>query len=68
MMTATDVHAVLDVLDAAGIRVWVDGGWGIDALLGRQTREFLEAGVFGLSRRAAGLLMAGQKLSAAPTT
>jgi lincosamide nucleotidyltransferase A/C/D/E len=39
MMTAADVHAVLDVLDAAGIRVWVDGGWGIDALLGRQTRE-----------------------------
>lgn len=33
---------VLDVLaafDAGGIDYWVDGGWGIDALLGRQTRE-----------------------------
>jgi lincosamide nucleotidyltransferase A/C/D/E len=25
------------VLD--GLRIWLDGGWGIDALLGRQTRE-----------------------------
>lgn len=25
---------VLDRLDAAGIEWWVDGGWGVDALLG----------------------------------
>jgi lincosamide nucleotidyltransferase A/C/D/E len=36
-----DAGAVLDVLAAlerAGIRVWLDGGWGVDALLGEQTR------------------------------
>ena len=25
-------------LDAAGIAIWIDGGWGVDALLGAQTR------------------------------
>jgi len=29
---------MLDRLDAAGLSVWVDGGWGIDAVAGRQTR------------------------------
>ncbi|MEV6424003.1 nucleotidyltransferase family protein [Streptomyces sp. NPDC051662] len=38
MMSAEDVLAVLDLLDRAGIRVWLDGGWGVDALLGEQTR------------------------------
>lgn len=37
-MTAGDVVAVLDRLDAAGIAVSVAGGWGVDALLGRETR------------------------------
>jgi RimJ/RimL family protein N-acetyltransferase len=27
------------VLDAAGAEMWLDGGWGVDALLGSQTRE-----------------------------
>jgi lincosamide nucleotidyltransferase A/C/D/E len=35
-MTAADVLAVLEAL--GGLRVWVDGGWGVDALLGEQTR------------------------------
>lgn len=30
---------VIDTLDREDIDVWVDGGWGVDALLGRQTRE-----------------------------
>jgi lincosamide nucleotidyltransferase A/C/D/E len=38
-MTLEDVVEVLTALDAGGIEYWVDGGWGIDALLGRQTRE-----------------------------
>ena len=33
------VLAVLDRLAAAGVRCWVDGGWGVDALLGRRTRD-----------------------------
>jgi lincosamide nucleotidyltransferase A/C/D/E len=34
--TAVDILATLD---DARIRVWLDGGWGVDALLGEQTRD-----------------------------
>lgn len=37
-MTASEVVDLLDVLDAAKIDYWVAGGWGVDALLGEQTR------------------------------
>ncbi|MER5770588.1 alpha/beta fold hydrolase [Streptomyces sp. NPDC001985] len=37
-MSARDVHLLLDLFAGAGVRVWVDGGWGVDALLGEQTR------------------------------
>jgi lincosamide nucleotidyltransferase A/C/D/E len=37
-MTAADVLLVLDTLESAGVGVWVDGGWGVDAVLERQTR------------------------------
>jgi lincosamide nucleotidyltransferase A/C/D/E len=33
------VCEVLDVLEQAGCRFWVAGGWGVDALVGRETRE-----------------------------
>jgi len=36
---ATDVLEVLGALQRARLRVWLDGGWGIDALLGAQTRD-----------------------------
>jgi lincosamide nucleotidyltransferase A/C/D/E len=36
---AEDVIQVLDALDAAGVRHWVGGGWGVAALAGRQTRQ-----------------------------
>jgi lincosamide nucleotidyltransferase A/C/D/E len=39
MMRARDVLEVVDHLGAAGVRVWLDGGWGVDALIGQQTRE-----------------------------
>jgi lincosamide nucleotidyltransferase A/C/D/E len=29
---------LLRILEGAGISVWLDGGWGVDALLGEQTR------------------------------
>jgi len=38
MMTATDVHEVVARLEAAGVAFWLDGGWGVDALVGRETR------------------------------
>ena len=38
-MPPEEVHLVLHALRAAGFdRVWVGGGWGVDALAGRQTR------------------------------
>jgi lincosamide nucleotidyltransferase A/C/D/E len=37
-MTAQDVIALCNAWAAAGIDIWIDGGWGVDALLGRQTR------------------------------
>jgi len=37
-MSANDVEEVLDRLAACRLEVWIDGGWGVDALLGRQTR------------------------------
>jgi lincosamide nucleotidyltransferase A/C/D/E len=36
---AQDVIEVVDRLDAAGVWYCVEGGWGVDALLGEQTRE-----------------------------
>ncbi|MEU6845726.1 amino acid transporter [Streptomyces sp. NPDC046716] len=38
-MTADDVTSVLELLREAGAEVWVGGGWGIDALVGEQTRD-----------------------------
>ena len=38
MMSARDVAGVLDRLEDEGIEAWVEGGWGVDALLGEQTR------------------------------
>ncbi|MDE0470132.1 MAG: amino acid transporter [Candidatus Poribacteria bacterium] len=38
-MTADKVHWFLDLFDELGIKVWIDGGWGVDALLGECTRE-----------------------------
>ena len=38
-MTAEMVHWFLDLFNELGIEVWIDGGWGVDALLGECTRE-----------------------------
>jgi lincosamide nucleotidyltransferase A/C/D/E len=38
-MTAADVVEILGWLGAASVDVWLDGGWGVDALVGEQTRE-----------------------------
>ncbi|GGO21074.1 nucleotidyltransferase domain-containing protein [Micromonospora parathelypteridis] len=37
-MNADEVHTVLDTLAAAGCNAWISGGWGVDALVGIQTR------------------------------
>ena len=37
-MEQDEVLATLGALEATGTRLWVAGGWGVDALVGRQTR------------------------------
>jgi lincosamide nucleotidyltransferase A/C/D/E len=38
-MDASTLVALVDLLEEHGIDVWLDGGWGVDALLGDQVRE-----------------------------
>lgn len=40
---AARLLAILDALDGARISYWLAGGWGIDALVGRQTRRHDDA-------------------------
>jgi lincosamide nucleotidyltransferase A/C/D/E len=37
-MTSADVIDFYTKLDNLGIEIWIDGGWGVDALLGEQIR------------------------------
>lgn len=37
--TKEDLLAIINLLETAGIVYWVDGGWGVDLLAGKQTRE-----------------------------
>jgi lincosamide nucleotidyltransferase A/C/D/E len=39
MMNTDAVLRVLATLEKARVQVWLDGGWGVDALLGEQTRN-----------------------------
>jgi lincosamide nucleotidyltransferase A/C/D/E len=38
-MDAPEIARLLDFAADAGVELWIDGGWGVDALLGEQTRE-----------------------------
>ncbi|MEU4579610.1 nucleotidyltransferase domain-containing protein [Nonomuraea sp. ATR24] len=38
MFTLDDVLEVLALIEDAGCRTWIGGGWGVDALIGRPTR------------------------------
>ena len=37
-MQLPEVFRVLDALEEVGVACWLEGGWGVDALVGRQTR------------------------------
>ncbi len=39
LMKQSDVLDLLELFEGSGITACVDGGWGVDALLGRQTRD-----------------------------
>jgi hypothetical protein len=41
-MQVSDVLEVVYLLEASGIEVWLDGGWGVDALLGSETRPHVD--------------------------
>ncbi|MDP2669540.1 MAG: hypothetical protein Q8O99_00575 [bacterium] len=38
LMTSKDVIGFYSQLENLGIKIWIDGGRGVDALLGKQTR------------------------------
>ncbi len=44
-MTAQDVLGIVDLLNQNDIEVIIDGGWGVDALLGKQTRSHADLDV-----------------------
>ncbi len=39
IVTEKDLFTVLDLLDLIGMDYWLDGGWGVDVLTGKQNRE-----------------------------
>lgn len=45
-MSADEVVALVDHLEAQGIVYQINGGWGVDALVGSQTREHSDVDVF----------------------
>lgn len=38
-MPGSDVVAIVETLEAADVRCWISGGWGVDALAGKCTRS-----------------------------
>jgi lincosamide nucleotidyltransferase A/C/D/E len=39
VVSKKDLFKVLDLFDELKISYWLDGGWGVDVLVGKQTRE-----------------------------
>jgi lincosamide nucleotidyltransferase A/C/D/E len=54
-MSAEAAIAVVDALETRGVDVWLDGGWGVDALLGTQTRPHDDLDVIVAMHRVAAL-------------
>ena len=46
MVNKTDAIEIIHWAFDHGISVWLDGGWGVDALLGRQTRPHNDIDLF----------------------
>lgn len=45
VMTQSDVVCLLDLADELGLTLFISGGWGVDALVGRQTRDHADLDV-----------------------
>ena len=37
--TKEDLMTIINLLENANIKYWIDGGWGVDILAGKQTRN-----------------------------
>ena len=61
-MSASEVHAVLDALAAAACPAWIGGGWGVDALVGHQTRGHRDLDLAVNADQEAAALLALRKL------
>ena len=46
MMNENDVIDFLKKAERIGVEVWIDGGWGVDALVGHQTRPHNDIDIF----------------------
>lgn len=57
-MTEADVCAFLDLVESLGIEIWLDGGWAVDAWLGRQTRPHADVDIV-IETSALGTLVEG---------
>jgi lincosamide nucleotidyltransferase A/C/D/E len=69
MLNADDVLTVLDQLDRVGLVAWLDGGWGVDALLGHQSRPHrdVDLAIARADRAAAQAALAGLGFRHDPT-
>jgi len=45
-MNQNDVIELLKNIKNIGVDVWIDGGWGVDALIGHQTRPHNDIDIF----------------------
>jgi lincosamide nucleotidyltransferase A/C/D/E len=46
MMNEEDVVDLLRKTENIGVEIWIDGGWGVDALIGRQIRPHNDIDIF----------------------
>jgi lincosamide nucleotidyltransferase A/C/D/E len=56
MMNEEDIVDLLKKSDIIGVNVWITGGWGVDALLGKQTRPHNDIDIF-VQKKEAGTFM-----------
>ena len=56
MMNACDVVDLLKAIESLDIAVWIGGGWGVDALIGSQTRPHSDIDVYTEKKNADGFI------------
>ena len=46
MVTKKDAERIIGMFEDAGVSIFIDGGWGVDALLGYESREHNDIDIF----------------------